>query len=64
MEYMSVTEAAAKWGISRRRVQVLCTAARIPGVLRVGKIWALPADAPKPADRRRRPASAAPPRRG
>ena len=54
MEYMSITEAARKWGISRKRVQVLCATERIPGSLRVGKYWAIPADAEKPTDRRKK----------
>ena len=52
MEYMSVTEAAEKWGLSRKRVQVLCVGERIPGSMRVGKYWAIPSDANKPADLR------------
>ena len=32
MEYMSCPEAAEKWGISERRVQILCKENRIPGV--------------------------------
>ena len=31
MEYMSCPEAAEKWGISERRVQLLCKQYRIPG---------------------------------
>lgn len=57
MEYMSVTEAAEKWGLSRKRVQVLCVNERIPGLMRVGKYWAIPSDADKPADRRIKDAS-------
>ena len=52
MEYISVTEAAAKWGLSRRRVLTLCSENRIPGVSRLGSIWMIPKDAEKPADAR------------
>lgn len=52
MEYISVTEAAAKWGLSRRRVLTLCSEDRIPGVSRLGNIWMIPKDAEKPADAR------------
>lgn len=31
MEYMSAPQAAEKWGISERRVQILCSENRIPG---------------------------------
>ena len=52
MEYISVTEAASKWGLSRRRVLTLCAEDRIPGVSRLGIIWMIPKDAEKPADAR------------
>ena len=54
MEYMSCAEAAGKWGISERRVQKLCEEERIPGVARISRMWLIPKDAKKPADRRRK----------
>lgn len=54
MEYMSAPEAAKKWGISERRVQKLCEEERIPGVARISRMWLIPKDAKKPADRRRK----------
>lgn len=51
-EYMSVREAAEKWGISERRVQVLCRENRIDNIIRFGKSWAIPKDTPKPLDAR------------
>ena len=54
MEYMSAPEAAKKWGISERRVQKLCEEGRIPGVARISRMWLIPKDAKKPADRRRK----------
>ena len=53
MDYISIAEAAKKWGISRRRVQVLCAQERIQGLERLGKTWAIPKDAEKPADGRK-----------
>ena len=53
MDYISIAEAAEKWGITRRRVQVLCNQGRIPGLQRLGKVWAIPKDAEKPEDRRK-----------
>lgn len=53
MEYMSCPEAAKKWGISERRVQILCTENRIPGVSKLGYMWLIPKDAEKPTDGRR-----------
>jgi len=53
MQYMSVKEAAEKWGVSVRRVQFFCSRGRIPGISRVGKIWLIPEACPKPQDPRR-----------
>lgn len=52
MEYISINQAAKKWGISNRRIQVLCSQNRIPGATRLGNMWAIPKDAPKPSDAR------------
>lgn len=48
MEYMSAREAAEKWGISQRRVSILCTEVRIKGADRVGNMWLIPKNAEKP----------------
>lgn len=50
--YISVKEAARKWGISERRVRILCEEGRVDGVLRTSWAWNIPVDAPKPADGR------------
>lgn len=52
MEYLSIAQTAEKWGLSKRRVQVLCSEGRIPGIMRIGTVWAIPADAEKPKDAR------------
>lgn len=52
MEYMTTQQAAQKWNISRRRVQILCTQGRIKGAFRIGDVWAIPQDAEKPTDAR------------
>ena len=36
MKYISTSEAAAKWGLSRRRVAILCKENRIEGIQRAG----------------------------
>ena len=51
-EYISIHEAAEWWGVSERRIQVLCGEGRVPGAFRLGRAWAIPADAKKPADAR------------
>lgn len=50
--FMTVKEAAVKWGISDRRVRILCSEGKIPGVTREGRSWKIPTDAGKPADGR------------
>lgn len=52
MEYMSVIEAAEKWKITRRRIQVLCNQGRIDGAQKVGTVWIIPVNAEKPKDAR------------
>lgn len=54
MDYMTVRQAAEKWNLSPRSVQQLCTQGRIPGAGKFGKAWAIPADAEKPEDQRRK----------
>jgi len=54
MEYMTPKEASTKWGISERRIQLLCTQGRISGVIKFGRVWAIPRDAIKPIDMRKR----------
>ena len=52
MEVMSAREAADKWGISQRRVAVLCSENRIANVQMLGNMWLIPMDAEKPIDAR------------
>ena len=52
MEFISAREAADKWGISQRRVAVLCGTNRIAGASMVGNMWIIPSGAKKPADAR------------
>ncbi len=50
--YINISEAAEKWGISTRRVQVLCKNGRIEGAAKLGREWAIPVTAEKPGDDR------------
>lgn len=54
MEYISVAEAAKRWGLSERSVRNYCAQGRIPGALLAGKTWKLPEDAEKPTRKSRR----------
>ena len=50
--FFTVKQASEKWGISDRRIRVLCSEGKIPGAYREGRGWKIPVDAKKPADGR------------
>lgn len=52
MGYLSITQTAEKWGLSGRRIQILCAQGRVPGAMKIGSYWAVPDDAEKPTDER------------
>ncbi len=52
MEYLTTSEVAKKWDITRRRVNVLCDEGRVEGAIQKGKIWLIPDSAIKPVDKR------------
>ena len=52
MNTMTVRDAASIWGLSERRVAILCKEGRIKGAYKQGRSWIIPADAKKPADNR------------
>ena len=52
MDYISIDEAAKKWRLSKRFVQLLCSNGRIEGATRLGRAWMIPHDAKKPIDGR------------
>ena len=52
--YISVSDAATKFKISKRRVQLLCEQGRISGANMVSGVWLIPETAPKPVDGRRK----------
>lgn len=54
MEYLKIEEAAKKWEIGARRVQILCAEGKIEGAMRFGRSWMIPKDARKPVDGRTR----------
>ena len=53
MEYIKVSKAAENWGISARRVRILCAEGKIAGVIRQGNLYMIPKNALKPLDGRR-----------
>jgi len=50
--FMTVKQASEKWGISDRRIRVLCAEGKIPGAYQEGRGWKIPVDAKKPEDGR------------
>ncbi len=52
MNYLSVSQTAVRWGLSTRRIQILCSKNRIPGAVKIGNQWAIPSEEPKPIDAR------------
>lgn len=51
MDYIMTEDAAAKWNVSKRRVEIYCAEGRIPGAKKQSGVWVLPADAEKPVRR-------------
>ena len=49
---MTAKEAAKLWGISDRRVAILCKQGRIAGAVKSGNSWTIPINTEKPTDRR------------
>ena len=52
MQYITVKQASERWGISDRRVRVLCAEGRIEGAVKEGRSYLIPEDALKPIDGR------------
>ena len=53
MEFLTTSEMAKKWDISRRRVTLLCSQGRIEGAILKGNTWLIPENVEKPEDPRR-----------
>ena len=54
MEYLTTIEMSKKWGISSRRIALLCEQHRVDGVIKKGKTWLIPYNALKPEDGRKK----------
>lgn len=52
--YITVQEAAEKWGVTPRQVQILCKTNRIPEATRLSRIWIIPESAEKPTNEKRK----------
>ena len=53
MNYIKVSQAAEKWGLSTRRVRLMCAEGKIEGAIQKGKLYYIPETALKPIDSRR-----------
>lgn len=51
-QFITLKEAAEKWGISERRIRILCSEGRVEGATKMGPMWVIPADSVKPEDKR------------
>ncbi len=51
--YITVQEAAEKWGVTPRQVQILCKGNRIVGATRISRIWIIPEEAEKPTNNKK-----------
>lgn len=52
VNYISAKETSELWGISQRRVAILCSEGRIPNAEMVGNMWLIPKESKKPDDGR------------
>ncbi len=50
--YVTVKYISKKWGLSERRVRILCQEGRIKGAFKAGRAWKIPSKAIKPTDER------------
>ena len=53
MNFLTTTEMAKVWGISSRRIALLCSQGRVEGATMNGKTWLIPENAKKPEAPRR-----------
>lgn len=53
MNYLSTAEQAKEWGISQRRVAILCKEGRVMGAVLKGNMWLIPEGTEKPIDPRK-----------
>lgn len=51
--YITVKEAAQKWKVTNRQIQLWCKDSRIPGAIMLSRIWIIPENAERPTSTRR-----------
>lgn len=53
MDFLTTAEMSEIWGISTRRISLLCSEGRVEGAVKKGKTWLIPPNVKKPEDSRR-----------
>ena len=53
MDYITAQEAADKWRVTRRYIQIHCVKGQIKGAKKMANLWLIPKDAEKPIDPRK-----------
>ena len=53
IKLMTVKQAAEKWGVTPRRVQILIRTGRIPKAYKLERDWVMPDNTQKPSDLRK-----------
>ncbi|MPN07676.1 hypothetical protein SDC9_154947 [bioreactor metagenome] len=51
--YMTVQDAAKKWSVTSRQVQLWCKEKKIPGAHMYSRIWVIPENAGRPITKRK-----------
>lgn len=54
MEYHTTLEMAQIWGVSARRVALLCQQERVAGAIKKGNTWLIPKNEKKPENPRKK----------
>jgi len=52
MDFLTTKQASEIWGITSRRIALLCEQGRVEGAVKAGAAWIMPANTPKPVDGR------------
>jgi hypothetical protein len=52
LDWITPQQASDQWGITVRQVQSLCSQERVRGAIRLGRVWLIPKNTPRPQDGR------------